>query len=64
MNKYGVLATKITPCEQCGNPSTTMLEGDYLCSKCASLLETKLAEENTMPRAFQKSMRRMLEELQ
>jgi hypothetical protein len=63
MTKLGVLSKGITPCEQCGHPSTTMLEGEYLCEPCMKQLESKLAEENCIGRPFQKSMRRMLEEL-
>jgi len=64
MNKLGILTSGVTPCEQCGNTSNTMLEGEYLCDACAKKLESKIAEENSISRPFQKSMRRMLEELQ
>lgn len=63
MTKLGVLAKGVTPCEQCGNPSNTMLEGEYLCDACAKQVEDKLADEKCIARPFQKSMRRMLEEL-
>jgi len=63
MQKLGILSKGITPCEQCGHPSTTMMEAEYLCDDCARELSETLTKESCISRPFQKSMRRMLEEL-
>ena len=64
MQKIGILATKVTPCEICGDPSTTMVGGVYLCEKHGTEASEKMLKEGSgIPSPFRSSMRQIIEEL-
>ena len=64
MNKTAILSKGVTPCEKCGNTSTTMIGGEYLCESCGNELSAKLAEENVIPRPFTSSLRGIIMEVE
>jgi hypothetical protein len=64
MQKIAILSTKVTPCESCGAPSTTMLGGQYLCESCSDVETKKIAEDGSgIPCPFKKSLRQVIDEL-
>jgi uncharacterized protein YcbX len=61
MDKIGVLSTGVTPCFRCGETSSTVEDGEYVCNSCRKKNTTKVATDNESEK--EKSVRKVIEEI-